>query len=146
MFNWGKVEFHHEPNGSGPKGLLKGSLTEERESFSCGLFVLFLASEPLPDGLNGSELKKLSVAFLLLGNVLWKGSIAKGSDLAGEDDKPLLIPAPDPLASALAGRSLLKGSPLNKSSPWEERESQSCRASVFSNGSPGKGSANETLL
>jgi len=25
---------------------------------------------------------------LLLGNVLWKGSMAKGSDFAGEDDNP----------------------------------------------------------
>ena len=40
-------------------------------------------------------------------------------------NSPLLIPAPEPLAPALAGRSLLKGSPLNKSSPWEERECQS---------------------
>ena len=54
------------PNGSEPKGLLKGSLTE-LESFSCELSVFFLESEPLPDGLNGSELKKLSVG-------LWKNN------------------------------------------------------------------------
>ena len=49
----------NSPNGSEPNGLLKGSFTEVLES----LFesVVFLGSELPPDGLNGSELKKLSV-------------------------------------------------------------------------------------
>ena len=48
----------NSPNGSEPKGLLKGSFAEELKSL---LSVVFLESEPLPDGLKGSELKKLSV-------------------------------------------------------------------------------------
>ena len=48
----------NSPNGSEPKGLLKGSFAEELKSL---LSVVFLESELLPDGLKGSELKKLSV-------------------------------------------------------------------------------------
>ena len=58
--NSSTVNNENIPNGSEPKGLLKGSLTE-LESFPCELSVFFLESESLPDGLNGSELKKLSV-------------------------------------------------------------------------------------
>lgn len=48
----------NSPNGSEPKGLLKGSFAEELKSL---LSVVFLESELLPVGLKGSELKKLSV-------------------------------------------------------------------------------------
>lgn len=35
-----------------------------------------------------SSIPQQQTLTLLLGNVLWKGSMAKGSDFAGEDDKP----------------------------------------------------------
>ena len=47
----------NSPKASEPKGLLKGSFTEELESLSP---VFLFESELPPDGLNGSELKKLS--------------------------------------------------------------------------------------
>lgn len=46
------------PNGSEPNGLLKGSFTDELRSLLSEVF--FEAVLP-PDGLKGSELKKLSV-------------------------------------------------------------------------------------
>ena len=59
-FEWQQCKKNvvNSPNGSEPKGLLKGSFAAELKSL---LSVVFLESEPLPDGLKGSELKKLSV-------------------------------------------------------------------------------------
>ena len=57
-FNGNKVKKIVVNLPNGPKGLLKGSFAEELKPL---LPVVFLESELLPDGLKGSELKKLSV-------------------------------------------------------------------------------------
>ena len=68
------------------------------------------------------EKKNLKILFFNIIKIYTPTDVKLGESVA---NSPLLIPAPEPLAPALAGRSLLKGSPLNKSSPWEERECQS---------------------
>ena len=50
-----------------------------------GLIRRWVTSDSFVEYLTRGKTLQLT---LLLGNVLWKGSIAKGSDFAGEDDKP----------------------------------------------------------